>query len=100
MHLLLRRIADGGSMAFARVPTIKEMDLLPDIPNPLAERGGAALQWEALRERLAAGARSPLGRAWVLALESSANLAWIDQQQQRTAEMRRLITGGNGFEFR
>jgi len=77
-----------------------EMDLLPQIPQILAERGGPALQWEALRERLAAGARSPLGRAWVLALEPSAELAWIDRQQQRTAEMRRLVVGGSGFEFR
>jgi len=77
-----------------------EMDLLPQIPQVLAERGGSALQWEALRERLAAGARSPLGRAWVLALEPSAELAWIDQQQQRTAEMRRLVVSGSGFEFR
>jgi DNA mismatch repair protein MutS2 len=77
-----------------------EMDLLPQIPQVLAERGGSALQWEALRERLAAGARSPLGQAWVLALEPSAELAWIDQQQQRTAEMRRLVVGGSGFEFR
>jgi len=77
-----------------------EMDLLPQIPQVLAERGGSALQWEALRERLAAGARSPLGRAWVLALEPSAELAWVDRQQQRTAEMRRLVVGGSSFEFR
>ncbi len=76
------------------------MQLLPHIPGTLTERGGPALQWEALRERLAAGARSPLGRAWVLALEPSADLPWIDQQQQRTAEMRRLVSGGNGFEFK
>ncbi len=87
-------------MAFARVPTIEEMDLLPQIPQVLAERGGPALQWEALRERLASGARSPLGRAWVLALEPSAELAWIDQQQQRTSEMRRLVVAGAAFEFR
>ncbi|HZL25024.1 MAG TPA: Smr/MutS family protein [Acidobacteriaceae bacterium] len=76
------------------------MLLLPQIPQVLTERGGSALQWEALRERLAAGALSPLGRAWVLALEPSAEVAWIDRQQQRTAEMRRLVVGGSGFEFR
>lgn len=76
------------------------MELLPQIPLVLVERGGAALQWEALRERLAARARSPLGRAWVLTLEPSADLVWIHQQQQRTAEMRRLVAGGNGFEFK
>ncbi len=76
------------------------MKLLAQIPLTLAERGGPALQWEALRERLAAGARSPLGRAGVLALEPSADVEWIDEQQQRTAEMRRLVAGGNGFEFK
>src|SRR4051794_40661578 len=76
------------------------MELLPQIPHALTERGSAALEWEALREGLAAAARSPLGRAWVLALEPSADHAWIDQQQQRTAEMRRLVVGGNGFEFK
>jgi len=87
-------------MARAQVPTMGEMLLLPQIPQVLTERGGSALQWEALRERLAAGALSPLGRAWVLALEPSAEVAWIDRQQQRTAEMRRLVVGGSGFEFR
>src|ERR1700760_4547309 len=76
------------------------MELLPQIPQMLTERGNAALQWEALRERLSVGARSPLGKAWVLALEPSADLVWINQQQQRTAEMRRLVVGGNGFEFK
>ena len=76
------------------------MEILSPNPKILGERGSAALQWEVLRERLAGGARSTLGRAWVLALEPSADLAWINQQQQRTAEMRRLIVGGNGFEFK
>ncbi len=75
------------------------MQLLPQIPNQLTERGGASLQWENLRERLAAGAQSPLGRAWVTALEPSADAAWIDAQQQRNAEMQRLLSGGS-FDFR
>src|SRR5579875_1907271 len=72
----------------------------PDIPQPLTERGGAALQWEALRERLAAGARSPLGRCWVAALEPSADEAWLARQHARTAEMRLLVRSGAPFEFR
>jgi len=74
--------------------------LLPSILTPLAERGSAALQWEPLRERLAGRTMSSLGRAWVLALEPSADAAWIDAQQARNAEMRRLITGGSAFDFR
>ena len=71
-----------------------------EIPGRLAERGGAALEWERLRERLAAGARSELGRGRVLALEPSADARWIGEQQQRTAEMRRLVAGGAAFDFR
>ena len=63
---------------------------------PLTERGGAALQWEALRERLAAARARRWAASGCLALEPSADVAWIDQQQQRTAEMRRLVAGGNG----
>ena len=58
------------------------------------------MQWEVLRERVAAGARSSLGRERVLALEPTADLAWINTQQQRTEEMRRLVAGGNSFDFR
>jgi len=71
-----------------------------NIPGSLAERGGAALEWERLRERLAAGARSELGRNRVLALEPSADATWIGQQQQRTAEMRRLVALSATFDFR
>ena len=53
-----------------------------------------------MRERLAAGARSDLGRDRVLALEPSADASWIGQQQQRTAEMRRLVAVGAAFDFR
>jgi DNA mismatch repair protein MutS2 len=70
------------------------------IPGQLTERGGPALQWEALRDRLAVGARSELGRSRVLALEPSADPAWIGQRQQRTAEMRRLVVSAATFDFR
>jgi DNA mismatch repair protein MutS2 len=75
------------------------MELLPEIPERLSERGGAALQWEQLRERLAVGAHSPLGRAWVMALEPSADAVWIEVQQARTAEMRLLVVAGTPFDF-
>ncbi len=76
------------------------MDGKPNIPEQLTERGGAALEWERLRERLAASARSESGRTRVLALEPSADPAWIGQQQQRTAEMRLLVALGAAFDFR
>ena len=73
---------------------------LPEIPGVLTERGGAALQWEALRERVAVKAQSPLGQAWLRALDPSADLGWIETQQTRVAEMRLLFVGGGPFEFR
>ena len=73
---------------------------LPEIPGVLTERGGAALQWEALRERVAGRAQSPLGQARVRLLEPSANHDWIETQQGRVEEMRLLLAGGAAFEFR
>ena len=75
------------------------MHLLPDLPSPLTEASAAALEWPRLREHIAGYAASPLGRAWVLALEPCADADWIDRQQQRTAEIRDLLTGGGAFDF-
>jgi len=74
--------------------------LLPVIPSPLRESSAAALEWTRLRDHIAGRTFSPLGRAWVLAIEPCADLAWIDQQQQRTAELRTMLTRGGSFEFR
>jgi DNA mismatch repair protein MutS2 len=71
---------------------------LPEIPNPLAEIGAKALQWAELIGHIAGRAQSPLGRAWAAALAPSGDADWIDQQQQRNAEMQRLLVGGS-FDF-
>jgi DNA mismatch repair protein MutS2 len=73
---------------------------LPNIPSPLRESSAAALEWPRLRGTIADRTFSPLGRAWTLALEPSADRAWIEQQQQRTAEMQSFLSRGGGFEFR
>jgi DNA mismatch repair protein MutS2 len=65
----------------------------------LAEASAEALEWPRLREHIAGYAQSPLGRGWVLALEACADAGWIDAQQQRTAEVRDLLTGGGSFDF-
>jgi DNA mismatch repair protein MutS2 len=75
------------------------VSLLPAIPFPLRESSATALGWPQLRDYIAALAASPLGRAWTLALEPTADLPWIDQQQQRTAEIRTYLTGGGSFDF-
>jgi len=79
--------------------TITDVNLLPKIPLPLSESSSAALEWPRLRETIAGHASSPLGRGWVMALEPSADGAWIETQQQRTGEIRDLLTGGGSFEF-
>jgi DNA mismatch repair protein MutS2 len=58
-----------------------------------------ALQWPELIERLSHAAQSPLGGEWIKALQPSSDAAWVEQQQQRNAELRELITGGS-FDFR
>jgi DNA mismatch repair protein MutS2 len=75
------------------------MSLLPNVPSPLPESSAAALEWPRLREAIAGRTFSALGRAWLLALEPSADLGWIDRQQQRTEEMRRMLSGGGSFDF-
>ncbi len=74
-------------------------ELSPVIPSPLHEISAAALEWPRLRDHIAGRTNSPLGRAWVLALEPSADLGWIGRQQQRTAEIRTMLTRGGTFEF-
>jgi DNA mismatch repair protein MutS2 len=73
--------------------------LLPEIPSALAEIGANALQWRELIEHLSGRAQSPLGQAWIAALHPGADPIWIDRQQQRNAEMQRLLAAG-GFDFR
>jgi DNA mismatch repair protein MutS2 len=79
---------------------VNSPELLPIIPSPLRELSATALEWARLRDYIAARTFSPLGRAWVLALEPCADLSWIDRQQQRTAELRAMLTRGGSFEFR
>ena len=79
--------------------TIADMSLLPHIPLRLAEASAGALEWPRLREHIAGYTQSPLGRGWVQALEACADEAWIDAQQQRTAEVRAFLTGGGSFDF-
>jgi DNA mismatch repair protein MutS2 len=74
-------------------------ELLPTVPLPLHESSAASLEWPRLREHIAGRTVSPLGRVWVLSLGPSADLSWIDQQQQRTAELRNMLARGGSFEF-
>jgi DNA mismatch repair protein MutS2 len=75
------------------------MDLLLPIPSALVETSAKALQWADLQQRIARGAQSALGRERVRMLAPSSDLDWIESQQQRNAEMQRMISGGS-FDFR
>jgi DNA mismatch repair protein MutS2 len=57
------------------------------------------LEFESLREMLRGYAASDLGRARVAALVPSVDLAWIQNQQQLTAEIREFRRVGGRFEF-
>ncbi|HEY2039073.1 MAG TPA: Smr/MutS family protein [Edaphobacter sp.] len=74
-------------------------EFIPQIPQQLTESSAAALEWPRLREAIASKTFSPLGRAWILALEPSADRSWIDNQQQRTEEMRALFANGLTYDF-
>ncbi len=73
---------------------------VPCVPLParLAETSGAALQWAELIRYISGHAQSELGRRHLLAMEPSSDPAWIEQQQQRNAEMQQRIAGGS-FDF-
>jgi DNA mismatch repair protein MutS2 len=73
---------------------------VPDIPDALTETAARALQWTELIAHLAEGAQSDLGRAWVAALQPSQDLSWIEQQQQRTAEMQQMLVRNGAFRLR
>ncbi|MCU1323202.1 MAG: Smr protein/MutS2 [Acidobacteriaceae bacterium] len=79
---------------------VNSLDLLPNIPSLLHESSAAALEWPRLRDQIAGKTFSPLGHAWILALEPSSDLDWIERQQQRTAELRRMMVAGGSFDFR
>jgi DNA mismatch repair protein MutS2 len=81
------------------ITEVNAPDLLPAVPAPLRESSATALEWPRLRDHIAGRTFSALGRTWVLALEPSADLSWIDRQQQRTAELRAMLTRGGSFEF-
>ena len=80
-------------------PYPKGVAFIPEIPAPLSETSAKALQWTELIEYLSRRAQSPLGRQWIGALGPSSEAVWIGKQQQRNAEMQRLIVGGS-FDFR
>ena len=65
----------------------------------LIHNSARVLEFDSLRELLRGYATSPLGQARIAALEPSTDSAWIDQQQESTAEIREFRRVGGRFEF-
>jgi len=93
------RLAGLNGRGNGTIRAVNPLSLLPQIPAPLLESSALALEWPRLREHIATRTTSPLGRAWVSALEPSADLPWIETQQQRTAELRAMLAAGGSFDF-
>jgi DNA mismatch repair protein MutS2 len=69
------------------------------VPNPVSQSSARVLEFEGLRALLAGYAPSPLGQRRIAELEPSLNRAWIERQQQLTAEIREYRRVGGRFEF-
>jgi len=72
---------------------------MPFVPNPVTHTSSRLLEFENLRDLLAAYASSPLGKRRIAELRPSLDRSWIETQQQLTTEIReyRRVTGR--FEF-
>src|SRR5271156_5755037 len=69
------------------------------VPAAIPHTSERVLEFDHLRELLAAYAASPLGQARIAALVPSSERGWIERQQQLTAELRRYLRAGGRFDF-
>lgn len=67
--------------------------------SSLLHTSARALEFDSVREILRAYVYSPLGHAKITALAPSDDVAWIERQQQLTAEIREFLRVGARFEF-
>src|SRR5438045_7649584 len=65
----------------------------------LLHSSARVLEFDAVRDLLAAYASSDLGRREISALQPQTDDAEILRQHQLTAEIRAFLRGGSGFEF-
>ncbi len=68
-------------------------------PEALRELSAAALEWVKLRELVARRTTSAVGRERVVALEPTADVAWIELQGDRIDEVRGLLASGTTPAF-
>ena len=67
--------------------------------QPLIHNSARVLEFDALRDLLRGYASSPLGHAKIAALAPSIDSAWIEEQQELTAEVREFRRVGGRFDF-
>jgi DNA mismatch repair protein MutS2 len=68
-------------------------------PSPMTNFGERVLEFDLLRQLLAAYAASPLGQQRVSQLTPSGDRQWIERQQQLTEELRGYLRAGGRFDF-
>ena len=68
-------------------------------PSPIQHSSERVLEFDQLRQLLAAYTTSPLGRGRVERLAPSCDRAWIERQQQMTGELRGYLRSGGRFDF-
>jgi len=69
------------------------------MPTPLRHTSAAVLEFDRLREIVRGCCQSELGQQAVDALAPTTDAAWIDRQQQLTAEVRAFLRAGGRFDF-
>ena len=69
------------------------------VPEGLRELSAAALEWVKLRELVARKTTSTVGRERVVQLEPTADVRWIELQQDRIDELRGLLASGTTPAF-
>ena len=67
--------------------------------QPLIHNSERVLEFDALRDLLRGYASSPLGQSKITALAPSKDSAWIEEQQDLTAEVREFRRVGGRFDF-
>ena len=69
------------------------------VPDAIPHTSERVLEFDHLRELLAAYSASPLGQARIAALAPSRDRNWIERQQQLTEEIRGYLRNGGRFDF-
>ena len=68
-------------------------------PTPIPHTSATVLEFERLREIVRGFCQSELGREAVDSLSPTTDAAWIERQQQLTAEVRNFFRAGGRFDF-